>query len=117
MEDIRLKTADLEIGGKTYTLRCNNNVLADVQEAFGSMSEALSGRHGIRTAMTFLAAMLNDDADLQGWPERFTARTVGRMIPPAEMTQLEATVMELVASAFEAAPDDGAEAEGEAKNA
>ena len=100
MEDVRLKTADFELGGKRYILRCNNNVLADVQEAFGSMAEALSGRHSMRTALTFLAAMLNDWADEQGWPERFTSRSAGRLLPPARMHELDGVVMPLVVSSL-----------------
>ena len=30
--DIRLETMPFELDGKTYQLRCNMNVLADVQE-------------------------------------------------------------------------------------
>lgn len=100
MEDVRLKTAEFELGGKRWVLRCNNNVLADVQEAFSSMAEALSGRHSMRTALTFLAAMLNDWADEQGWPERFTSRSVGRLLPPARMHELDGVVMPLVVSAL-----------------
>ena len=101
MEDIRLPTAELELDGKIYKLRCNNNVLADVQQAFGSMREALATGHSLWTAQHFLAAMLNDCADENGWSERFTPRDVGRRIPPARMREIERTVMSLVAAAFE----------------
>ena len=34
MEDIRLKTMPYDYRGRTYTLACNMNVLADVQADF-----------------------------------------------------------------------------------
>lgn len=79
MSDIRLEEKPFELDGKTYKLRCNMNVLADVQEAYnGDFTEALSGKSTLRSALCFLAAMLNDYADEQGWQERFTAKQLGR---------------------------------------
>lgn len=79
MSDIRLKEIPFELDGKTYKLRCNMNVLADVQEAFdGDFTEALSGKNTLKSTLVFLAAMLNDYADDMGWEERFTARQLGR---------------------------------------
>ena len=82
MTDIRLEEFPFDLDGKTYLLRCNMNVLADVQEAFGgTIAGALSGESANRSVMEFLAAMLNDYADEKGWPERFTARQLGRRLP------------------------------------
>lgn len=68
-----------EFDGKLFQLRCNMNVLADVQERFdGSIMEALSGGNPMQSVLEFTAAMLNDYADEQGWPERYTAKGVGR---------------------------------------
>ena len=79
MSDIRLEEVPFELDGKTYKLRCNMNVLADVQEAYnGDFTEALSGNSTLRSALCFLAAMLNDYADEQGWQERYTAKQLGR---------------------------------------
>ena len=79
MRDIRLEEVPFEFDGKTYLLRCNMNVLADVSKAYGgSIGGAMDGRDGFRSVLEFLAAMLNDYADEQGWPERYTAREVGR---------------------------------------
>lgn len=84
--DIRQKTLPFEYGGKVYTLRCNFNVLADVQEENGGViSPALSGERGMKSALQFLAAMMNDWADEQGWPERFTSRELGRVLRPGEL--------------------------------
>ena len=82
MRDIRLEEIPFELDGKTYLLRCNMNVLADVQDAFGgSISGALSGENPLQSVLEFLAAMLNDYADEQGWPERYTAKQIGRKLP------------------------------------
>lgn len=113
MEDIRLKTAEFELGGKIYKLCCNNNVLADVQAAFGSLGEALSSGHGLRTSLVCLAAMLNEYCDANGLPERFTEKAVGRLLPPQRNDELTEIVMPLVfdalrdpAQAAESAQDD-----------
>lgn len=79
MKDIRLKETPFELDGKTYLLRCNMNVLADVQEFFdGSLDEALSGKHVLKNSLVWLSAMLNDYSASQGWPERFTPEDLGR---------------------------------------
>ena len=106
--DIRMKTAPFEFEGKTYTICCNMNVLADVQEAFGgNLDQALSGKNTVRSVLEFLAAMLNDAADSAGWPERFTARQLGRKLPATNNQGLYIMVMDLVANAC-ADPDGGA---------
>ena len=79
MRDIRLEEIPFEFDGKSYKLRCNMNVLADVQDKFGgSIGGALNGDHPMRAVLEFLAAMLNDYADEQDWTERFTAKDIGR---------------------------------------
>ena len=79
MSDIRLEEVPFELDGKTYKLRCNMNVLADVQEAYnGDFTEALKEKNSLKSVLVFLAAMLNDYADEQGWQERFTAKQLGR---------------------------------------
>lgn len=122
MTDIRLKTRRLNVGGRDYEITCNMNVLADLQEAHGgSIAEALdvSGR-GVRAALEIAAAMLNDAADAQGLPERFTDRSLGRLIPPARIGELSDIVTELVSAALadpEPDPDGEAGAEDDEKNA
>lgn len=81
MSDIRLEQMPFEVDGKTYQLRCNMNVLADVQELHnGDFVSSLNGGTTMKSALEFLAAMLNDYADEQGWEERFTARKLGRKL-------------------------------------
>ena len=110
MEDIRLKTAPLEFAGKTWQLRCNMNVLADVQAAVGGdFSRAMNQNSTFRGALEFLAAMLNDYADEQGWPERYTAKQIGRKLPMYAARQ--ADIMGLVTrSITPQAAEDAAEA-------
>ena len=77
--DLRLQHMPFQFEGKQYILTCNMNVLADVQEAFGgNLMAALWRPSSLRAAMTFLAAMLNDYADDQGWDEHWTAKEIGK---------------------------------------
>ena len=100
--DIRLQQEPFEINGKTYMLRCNFNVLADVQEAFdGDFLAALDSAHSYRGVLEFVAAMLNDYADEQGWPERFTGKQVGRFLPLNDINTWNMKVARLIFSAIE----------------
>ena len=68
MADLRLEELPFTYEGRRYLLRCNMNVLADVQEMNGGrISPALDGKRGQKSALQFLAAMMNDYADEQGW--------------------------------------------------
>lgn len=97
MMDLRLETLPFDYDGKHYQLRCNMNVLADVQIAYnGNLTPALNDKGTFRSVLEFLAAMMNDWADEQGWfepgvtpegypcapelPRRFTARALGRKL-------------------------------------
>lgn len=113
MRDIRLEEIPFELDGKTYMLRCNMNVLADVQNAFGgTISGALSGENPLQSVLEFLAAMLNDYADEQGWPERYTAKQIGRKLPMYAARQTD--IMGLVTrSITPQAAEDAAEAKTE----
>ena len=108
--DIRLKETPFEFGGKRFLLRCNMNVLADVQEAFGGeIIKALSDKSTLKSIFAFLSAMLNDYADEQGWAERYTAREVGRALATSELSHVTEIVMELVSDAMK--PENTEEAE------
>ena len=57
------------------------------------ISKALEGDSALKSVTVFLAAMLNDYADEQGWAERWTPRSVGRKfgisgVPTNEIMQL-----------------------------
>lgn len=89
-----------DFNGKTYILRCNFNVLADVQEEFGRIPDILEKKMTLRYFASFLAAMMNDYADEMGWPERLTAKQLGRMMPASPDIDLVKKVMELVMNAI-----------------
>lgn len=109
MSDIRLEEMPFELDGKTYKLRCNMNVLADVQEAYnGDLFEALSGRNTFKSILEFLAAMLNDYADEMGWTERFTAKQLGRKYKKLDLPMDK--IMAIVVRAV--LPDGYTEAQG-----
>lgn len=109
MSDIRLKTVDYELGGRTYQLTCNMNVLADVQEAYnGSLVRALNTSSGLKGTLVFLAAMLTDAADTQGvedadgCPMRFTARELGRKLTLKETVAAGEKIMPIIRAAVAA---------------
>lgn len=116
MQDIRLKTETFEFEGKEYVLRCNMNVLADVQEWFGGeILNALQRKTTLKSCIAFLAAMLNDYADEMGWEERFTPKQVGRKLVPTQLNSLQGVIFPLVSSALSG--DEEADGETDEKNA
>lgn len=119
--DLRLKTQVFPINGKSYVLRCNMNVLADVELMHnGNLMAALKSPGKLTVAKEFLAAMLNDYADEMGWEERWTPKSLGRELAPtpANLKHMTDIVQDLVVSAIlsdEAEKEAGEEA-GEGKN-
>lgn len=105
MRDIRLEEIPFDFDGKTFLLRCNMNVLADVQDAFGgNIGTALSGGNLFRSVLEFLAAMMNDYADEKGWTTRYTARSLGRKL--SQNTLPASEIMGLVTRSIAPAGDD-----------
>ena len=103
--DIRQKTIPFRFEDRTYALKCNMNVLADVQEASGGkISTSLSGKSGLKSSLMYLAAMMTDYADEQGWtdddgmPLTFTWRALGRVLRPEDVPQTE--ILSLVLDAL-----------------
>lgn len=124
---LRLEELPFEFEGKTYLLRVNMNVLADVQEIYGgAITDALAGGKPYRSVTEFLAAMMNDYADEMGWPERFTRKSLGRKLAPNQLPAKE--IFGLVTRAIapprevsaadteEQAPEAGAEDPGDSGN-
>lgn len=120
MSGVKMKEIPFELDGKRYKLRCNMNVLADVQEAYdGDFMESLNSRQSMKSVLEFLAAMLNDYADEQGWPERFTAKQLGRKLYQDEIPGVQ--IMSLVTEAVlprkrEEAPEEPETDEGTEEN-
>lgn len=107
METTRLKTVDYEFEGRTYRLVCNMNVLAPVQEAYdGNLLRAFTRRHGIKSTLQFLAAMLTEAArkqnitDDSGLPLQFTAEQLGETLSWNETMEAGAKIWPLVEAAF-----------------
>ncbi len=116
MSGVKMKEIPFELDGKRYRLRCNMNVLADVQEAYGGdFMESLDSRRSMKGILEFLAAMLNDYADEQDWPERFTAKQLGRKLRREEIPGVE--IMSLVTEAVLPRKIDDVEPEERAEEA
>lgn len=124
METTKLKTADYTYNGRTYRLRCNMNVIAEVQEAYnGDLLRALDQRGGLKSTQTFLAAMLTEAADTQGMkdakglPLRITTREIGRELTWQETLDAGAVIWPLIDDAVRSiAPEPEQEQEGGEKN-
>lgn len=95
---LKLEEVPFEFEGKTYMLRCNMAVLEEIQDAHGGdIGTALDPDHAIKSAVEFLTAMLNDYADEQGWPERFTRKQVSRRLSFGELANgLTSQIMGMV---------------------
>lgn len=99
--DIRLKHYPYEFRGKTYNLAVNNNVLADVQEANnGRILDALDGKHGLKSTLQFLAAMINDAADSNGEFLFITPRELGRELSFQEVQKVADDITPLIIAAI-----------------
>lgn len=120
MEDIRLKRQPFDLDGKHFELCATFNTLADIEEAFGSMGAFLRTRSVMKGCRVALASMMNDYAEAQGWPERYTPTQAGRLLPTTakELTQTTADIMGLVRAAIvpaNAEPEDQEAADAEKK--
>ena len=102
MEDIRLKPKTFLLDGKRFELCATFNTLADIEEAFGSLGAFLRTRSLMKGCRVALASMMNDYAEAQGWPERYTPTQAGRLLPTAadEVTQTAADILGLVREAI-----------------
>lgn len=112
---LKLEEIPFKFEGKTYQLRCNMAVLEEVQEENGGdLFEVLSSENAVRSALVFLTAMLNDYADEQGWPERWTRKQVGRKLPMSYLNDgLIPTVMGLVTRSLTPPKEQNKTAEAE----
>lgn len=108
MSDIRLLEYKMPFEGKEYILRCNMNVLADVQEQNGGfMPEIFDEKRTLSNFLVYLAAMMNDYADEQGWEERFTPKQLGRKISLTDGILIQEVMKLVIRSQYiEAETDD-----------
>jgi len=99
-EDIRMPELRINFDGKDVILRCNFNVIADVQEMNGgTLPEVLNAGKSLNNFLCFLTAMINEYADEVGWPERYTPKQVGRIVDITDGSLLT-EVMTLVVKAL-----------------
>ena len=106
MEDIRMKKHPFEYGGKTYELSVNMNVLADLQELHdGDLNAVLQKKRTMKTVFEIAAASMNDYADGKGWPERVTAKELGRALGMGGFKRLCEPMMDMLIAAIRE-PDD-----------
>lgn len=115
LNDIRLEKFNFEFDGKVYVLRCNMNVLADVQSERGSLPNITNEAGGLNTRLIYLAAMMNDYADEMGWPERFTPKSLGRKLDTLDVSLMRA-VQRLVIHALYVPSEDNGQPEESQKN-
>ena len=91
------KTLSFEHGGKIYQLYVNMNVLADLQELHGgTLDPLLSRKRTMKTVFETVAAAMNEYAYDQGWPERFTAKDIGRIMTPKRFSEVSASVVDMI---------------------
>ena len=105
--DVRQKTAEYEYEGRIYSLTCNMNVLADVQEAYdGNLMRALKRVTSLKVTLIFLAAMLNDAAETQGLRGEdgklltVTAHELGRKLTLEQTTEAAQLITGLIVASM-----------------
>ena len=102
MEDIKPREVAWRFDGRDWVLRCNNNVLAEVQEINGGdFSPVLSLKRTLKSVLQLLAAMLNDYADEQKWVDekgfaiRYTEKQLGRRLSLGTIERLSPDIMRM----------------------
>ena len=122
--DIRLKEYPWRFDGRDWVLRCNNNVLAEVQELNGGdLRPILSTKRTMKSVLQLLAAMLNDYADEQrylgadGFPITYTDKQLGRRLSLSAQNAVAPKVMELVIRAVQSDEASAGDAPADEKNA
>lgn len=102
MEDVKPREVAWRFDGRDWVLRCNNNVLAEVQEINGGeFSPILSRKRTLKSILQLLAAMLNDYADEQKWVDekgfaiRYTEKQIGRRLSYDTVDRLAPDIMRM----------------------
>ena len=117
--DMRLKELAICLDGQRYVLRCNMNVLAELQEACGGLGSLLESKMGLRSFNRLLAAMVNEAADAAGLDVRYTDKEIGRKLGWKDFQRYKDDVFALFIAAIsgEGGEDTEQPAEGNEKNA
>lgn len=114
--DMRLKELAIWLDGQRYVLRCNMNVLAELQEACDGLGSLLESKMGLRSFNRLVAAMVNEAADSAGLDVRYTDKEIGRKLGWKDFQRYKDDVFALFIAAIS---DEGGDqpAEGSEKNA
>lgn len=113
MEDIKPREVSWRFDGRDWVLRCNNNVLAEVQIVNGgNFGPVLSLKRTLKSVLQLLAAMLNDYADEQKWVDEkgfaitYTEKQLGRRLSYDTVDRLAPDVMRMTILAVNEADDE-----------
>lgn len=124
MEDIKPREIAWRFDGRDWVLRCNNNVLAEVQEVNGGdFSPILSTKRTLKSILQLLAAMLNDYADEQRWVDekgfaiRYTEKQLGRRLSLETVNRLAPDVMRMAILAVQQRDEAAGSEPADEKNA
>lgn len=124
MEDIKPREVAWRFDGHDWVLRCNNNVLAEVQIVNGGdLRPILSTKRTMKSVLQLLAAMLNDYADEMRWTDeegfaiRYTEKQLGRRLSFATQNRLSPDIMRMTILAVKDAGGEAGEAPADEKNA
>lgn len=105
----------LSFEGRDYILRCNLCVLdAVLEQCGGDLEAAFDVSAPSKSVMVWLAAMMNDYAEDQDWPDYvpYTAKQLGKRISPRNK-ELISNVMSLVTRSLVPIVEQDAEKTGD----
>ena len=117
--DMRLKELPVWMDGQRYVLRCNMNVLAELQESCGGLGSLLESKMGLRSFNRLFAALVNEAADAAGLDVRYADKEIGRKLGWKDFQRYKDDVFALFIAAISDDGDEDADqpAEGNEKNA
>lgn len=86
-------THEIIIGGETRLIRCDMNVLEQIEDEFGSIEKIVEKRN-IKAAKFLAAAMINEHNYCAGIPDRVTPEKIGAEMTPQEYAAVWQGVIE-----------------------
>lgn len=89
------------IDGKEYILRCDLNVVEQIEEKLGSLDEARRKSGSANVLKFLLAAMINEHFNYTGSPERITENFVGTHMTIADRVPAMNAVIACFSESFE----------------
>ena len=107
--DMRLKELAIWLDGQRYVLRCNMNVLAELQEACDGLGSMLESKMGLRSFNRLVAAMVNEAADAAGLDVRYTDKEIGRKLGWKGFLRYKERVFEMLLAAVADDDEDAAQ--------